>query len=220
MVEQRAWSVPVRGTKIIRPLGGTARPFLHHFHKDHRDFLRTPLDFGTGIPYRRCLGLISTNSTDSIMLRQIPSRNRLVAILVVLGFLFVSGCTSTPFAAFQKKNDSSASYTHIAAKKGSSSWLPSFKAPKMPWSKSEPKVSSYSRSNGTTWNRMTKTSKKWWNKTTEVLDPYPDPKPSKYASSNASEKKKTNWFTGMFQPKETKKIETLPDWLRQESPKY
>ncbi|MEQ1826045.1 MAG: hypothetical protein ABL921_08865 [Pirellula sp.] len=68
--------------------------------------------------------------------------------------------------------------------------------------------------------KISKTSKRWWNNTLDALDPYPDPKPSKYSSMSESEKKKGNWFTGMFQREEPKKIETVSDWLKQETPKF
>jgi hypothetical protein len=154
------------------------------------------------------------------MARQIRFPHRLVAILTLIGIASILGCSSTPFAVFQKKNSNIADYKPIASKSSKSSWLPSWKVPKMPWTKSEPKVSTYRPKNTSTWHRMSKTSKQWWNKTTEMLDPYPDPKPSTYSSVNSPSKKKSNWFSGMFQSKEPKKIETLPDWLRQESPKY
>ena len=101
-----------------------------------------------------------------------------------------------------------------------SSWMPTLKAPKMPWSSSGSNVSSYSKNKTSTWNKMSKSSKKWWNKTAEMLDPYPEPKPSTYASSYGNEKKKSSWFgsMGSMFKKEPAPIETVPDFLRQESP--
>ena len=123
-----------------------------------------------------------------------------------------------PFSKSSASRDSSPLYPSSSSTSGSkSSWMPTFKAPKMPWSKSGPKVGSYSRNKGSTWDKMSRTSKRWWNKTAEMLDPYPEPAPEKYTP----EKPKTNWFTGWFSKKDDgKKIETVPEWLGQPSPKY
>jgi hypothetical protein len=123
-----------------------------------------------------------------------------------------------PFKKSSASRESSPIYVGADSGSKKSSWLPSLKMPKSPFSSSGPKVSSYSKSNTSTWSKMSRTSKQWWNKTTELLDPYPDPKPSRYQGPEASGKK-GNWFTGMFQREDTKKIETVPDWLRQEAPK-
>ena len=66
---------------------------------------------------------------------------------------------------------------------------------------------------------MSKSSKRWWNKTTQLLDPYPDPKPPKY-SSTSEKAKKSNWFTGMFKTKEPEKVNNVTDFLKLPSPKY
>jgi hypothetical protein len=126
-----------------------------------------------------------------------------------------------PFKKSSSSRDSSPLYSSSKTTSSKSSWMPSWTpSMTMPWSKSKPKVNSYSKPKTSTFNQLSKTSKKWWNKTAELLDPYPDPKPSKYESLASSEKKKPNWFTGMFKKEEPEKIQTLPDWLRQETPKF
>jgi hypothetical protein len=120
---------------------------------------------------------------------------------------------------FQKSTASSPLYGSQTSTSKKTSWIPSMSMPKMPWSSSGPKVNSYSKNKTSTMGKISKTSKRWWNNTMEALDPYPDPKPPKYSSESSSEKK-GNWFTGMFQRDEPKKIETVSDWLKQESPKF
>ena len=112
--------------------------------------------------------------------------------------------------------DSSPIYNNISSSE-KTSWLPKWQTPKMPWSKNQ-NFRSYSKPKTSTWNQMSRTSKRWWNKTTELLDPYPDPKPPKY-SPTPGKAPKSNWFTRMFQPKEPEKPRTVPEFLRQESPK-
>jgi len=63
---------------------------------------------------------------------------------------------------------------------------------------------------------MSNTSKRWWNKTTELLDPYPEPKPQTYVSNQDSKKPKSNWFSGMFQKQEFNEPKTANEFLRQE----
>jgi hypothetical protein len=43
---------------------------------------------------------------------------------------------------------------------------------------------------------------------------------SNYQEEPSSTSKKTNWFTGMFQKEEPQKVETVQDWLKQETPKF
>jgi hypothetical protein len=90
--------------------------------------------------------------------------------------------------------------------------MPEWKAPKMPWSKPE-KPNSYAKKNDTAWNRMSKTSKKWWEKTAEILDPYPDPKPE---PPSYAKPKKPSMFASWFKKEEPKKIESVNDFLKQE----
>ena len=115
--------------------------------------------------------------------------------------------------------DSSPIYINIASSIASSeekSWLPKWQSPKMPWSQNQPPRSYQPKTS--TWNQMSKTSKRWWNKTIALLDPYPEPQSPKY-SPTAGKASKPNWFTRMFQPKEPEKPRTVPEFLSQESPK-
>lgn len=94
-----------------------------------------------------------------------------------------------------------------SSKKSSSSWLPSWGTTKKPSSLS------YSRNNKTTWQKFQQSSKQAWRKTADVLNPYPPPKPK------SSKKSGNSWFSSWGEPKDTKKIDSVPDFLRQESPK-
>ena len=115
--------------------------------------------------------------------------------------------------------DSSPIYTTIASSIASSeekSWLPKWQSPKMPWSQNQPPRSYQPKTS--TWNQMSKASKRWLENTVALLDPYPEPKSPKY-SPTAGKAPKPNWFTRMFQPKEPEKPRTVPEFLGQESPK-
>jgi len=155
------------------------------------------------------------------MHKQTIWRTVLVAFLIVANsasLVRAEGWSWNPFAKSSSSRSSSPLYSRTSSSSGQSSWL---KMPRMPWANSNtPRVNSYSRNNSSTWNRMSKTSKRWWNKTTELLDPYPDPKPSTYSSLGETANSKGNWFTGMFSKKESDAPKTVPDFLRQESPKY
>ena len=121
-----------------------------------------------------------------------------------------------PFPKSAWSRDSSPIYTKISSSE-KTSWLPKWQSPKMPWSQNPP-VRSYPKPKTSTWNQLSKTSKRWWNKTTELLDPYPDPKPQKY-SSKPKKDSKPNWFTGMFQPKEPEKVNNVTEFLKLPVPK-
>ncbi len=96
---------------------------------------------------------------------------------------------------------------------GNKSWFSSWGTPKSfsLWPKSKPVATSYSQNNKSTWQKMTMTSKRWWRKTAEVLDPYPEPK---LESSMASSSKKSNWMTDWMQPEE-RKFNSVNDWAGQ-----
>ncbi len=141
--------------------------------------------------------------------------------------VFLFGCVTASVGSAEEWNwnplpksawsrDSSPIYTNIASSE-KSSWLPKWQTPKMPWSKS-PTVRSYTKPKASTWNQINKTSKRWWNKTTELLDPYPDPKPTKY-SSTAGKAPKSNWLPRMFQPKEPETVNNVTDFLKLPAPK-
>lgn len=152
------------------------------------------------------------------ILRSQPSTGWMVLVMVCLFAtpLKADDWIWNPFSKSSSKSSSSPLYRNSSTSKSKSSWLPQWSWPKS--GRNGPNVTTYSRSNTSTWSKMTKTSKQWWDKTTEMLDPYPDPKPSKY-SSYPSDKKKDGWFDGWFKRDDSKKIETVPDFLRQESPK-
>jgi hypothetical protein len=84
----------------------------------------------------------------------------------------------------------------------------------MPWSKKKG-LTTYSRNNSTAWQKMSKTSKRWWNRTTELLDPYPEPKPLSASDS----KSESGWFSGWFGKKDERKFDSVNDFLSQPIPK-
>jgi hypothetical protein len=121
-----------------------------------------------------------------------------------------------PLSKSAWSRDASPLYTNIASSE-KTSWLPKWQSPKMPWSKSPP-VRSYPKPKTSTWNQINNTSKRWWNKTLELLDPYPEPKLPKY-NPPSGKKPKSNWFGGMFQPKEPPNPKTVTEFLGQDIPK-
>jgi hypothetical protein len=140
--------------------------------------------------------------------------------------VFLFGCVTASVGSAEEWNwnplpksawsrDSSPIYKNISSSE-KTSWLPKWQSPKMPWSKS-PTVRSYDTPKTSTWNQMSKTSKRWWNSTIALLDPYPDPKPA-INSPKAGKPSKSNWFPRMFQPKEPEKARTVPEFLRQDRP--
>jgi hypothetical protein len=143
---------------------------------------------------------------------------RFLCFVVGVGALLTTGCASfkksTPLGQDKwdwnlfsdSKPDPVESPLYASSSKKKSSWLPSWKSP---WP-SKKTSSSYSRNNGTTWDRMKKSSKRFWAKTAEVLDPYPDPKPE-----SSTPPKKASGFSSWFKREEPKKIETVQDWLDQ-----
>lgn len=111
----------------------------------------------------------------------------------------------------------------VAGKNRSSSspWWPSWKLPnwKKPgttgWWTSEKKTSSYSRSNKTTMQKISQTSKRWWDNTLEFLDPYAPPK--ERPNSPPSE---PGFFNKLFGPKDNgPKFNSVPEWASQPMPK-
>ena len=66
---------------------------------------------------------------------------------------------------------------------------------------------------------MSKASKQWWNKTTELLDPYPDPKPQTY-STNSGQKPKPGIFKNWFSPKESQGPRTANEFFAQDKIEY
>ena len=149
--------------------------------------------------------------------------NKLFRVLVTFVFLasalecsvgLADGWTWGPFSKASPSRDSSPLYSKSSSSK--SSWVPSMKMPRMPWSSNTPRANSYSRSNASTWGKISKTSKRWWNNTAAALDPYPDPEPATYSTDSRSKKSNSNWFTGWFQKQESTEPKTANEFLRQE----
>ncbi len=128
---------------------------------------------------------------------------------------YADGWIWGPFSKSSSSRDASPLYSNSTGATTNSSWIPSMKWPKMPWQNSTPKVNSYSRSNTSTWGKVSKASKRWWTKTTELLDPYPDPKPSTYSSSSDSQTSKPGFFQGWLPKKEPEGPKTANDFFRQ-----
>ena len=124
---------------------------------------------------------------------------------------FADGWTWGPFSKASSSRDSSPLYSNSSST--GKSWIPSMKLPKMPWSSNTPRVSSYSRSNTSAWSKVSKTSKRWWNRTTELLDPYPDPTPPSYSTTSGSQKAKPSYFQSWFSAKEPDEPKTPNDFL-------
>ena len=107
------------------------------------------------------------------------------------------------------------------SKSGGSSWWPSWKLPSWKtsgttgWWSSDKKASSYSRNNKTTMQKISQTSKRWWNNTLEFLDPYAPPKERPNSSASDS-----GFFGKMFGSKEgSPKFNSVPEWAGQPMPK-
>jgi hypothetical protein len=134
-------------------------------------------------------------------------------------FVLLSFCLAMPAQADWSWNPFGGSKEKTASKSSASDWWPDWKMPKMPsmgWSR-KPKPSSYSRSKATTWQKMSKTSKQWWAKTADILDPYPDPKPPVDESVSSTKKKKAS-FTSWFKKEEPKEYGSVSEWLKQDMP--
>jgi hypothetical protein len=91
-----------------------------------------------------------------------------------------------------------------------SSWVPSMPKLKNPFSSK----SSTAKKKPSAWSKMSKTTKNWWNKTTDLLDPFPDDP----AISTTEEEPSDGWLAGWFKPKPKEKYEDANEWLRQSRP--
>ena len=128
-----------------------------------------------------------------------------------------------PERAMSYSSDSPAWLAFVAKPKAArgNAWWPDWKLPSWSpssspgWWSSSKKTSSYSRSNKTTMQKFTQTSKRWWSNTAEFLDPYAPPKerPSKGRSEGGFF---GNWFGGgSSEPK----FNSVPEWAAQPMPK-
>ncbi len=77
------------------------------------------------------------------------------------------------------------------------------------------------RKSASTWSKMSKATKNWWDKTVDLLDPYPDPKPvqedssvyGNFADSKKKPKTKGSWMSGLWGTKEKEEVQTIGDWM-------
>lgn len=104
-----------------------------------------------------------------------------------------------PFSSDSKKAKTSSS---------ESSWIPKMQMPSFLKS-SKTKTA---RKKDSAWNKMTRSSKNMWNKTTSFLDPYPDnPQP---AAAEAAPVKSASFWDKMWKKDEKKEYSDVNDWLR------
>jgi hypothetical protein len=103
----------------------------------------------------------------------------------------------------------------------STGWWPSWKMPSwgksksQGWWSSSKSGSSYSRDNKTFTQKVSQTSKRWWNNTLEFLDPWAEPKPKATQSGSSS-----GGFGKMFGWHESEqKFNSVPEWMGQPTPK-
>ncbi len=181
-----------------------------HFRKRHLDKqTKNPVWNGNLFAIRHKKGVIKMQNQSARILG-------LVIFLITVAAPskgFAEGWTWGPFSKSSPSRDSSPLYSSKPTS-AKSSWLPTMKMPRMPWSSNNQRVSSYPRSSPSTWKKVSTTSKRWWNRTTEMLDPYPDPKPTQYTTNNAESKKsKSSWFSGWFSSKEPEVPRTANDFL-------
>ncbi len=135
----------------------------------------------------------------------------LVGAFTASPLCYAEGNSWNPFSTKQEPSEKDPEVVLIASSSQSKSWWPEWKMPKMPWTtaKKSP-ANSYTRREPSRWQKMSKTTKRWWNKTADILDPYPDPKP---ASQTQSDKPLFGeWFGAK---KEPNKIENVTDYLKQ-----
>ncbi len=135
--------------------------------------------------------------------------------LLLFGLVVTWMLTGTAYA----QDDTSTRKSSFFGSSGSKSSF--FKLPT--WSKS-PKDSN----KPSMYQRMSGTTKRWWDNTTDFLNPFNDAPPPKKPEStnwwrveeNPPEKSK-GWFSGLWQPEEKpKKLETVNDFLKQPMPSY
>jgi hypothetical protein len=65
------------------------------------------------------------------------------------------------------------------------------------------------------WNSVSRSTKRAWKKTTDILDPFPNDTQSSLGASQASSGGGSSWFGG---PKKDTKPATVQEFLRQERP--
>jgi hypothetical protein len=97
--------------------------------------------------------------------------------------------------------------------KSKSSWMPSMPKMTMPFTSK----SSTTKKKPSAYSKMSRATKNWWNKTTELLDPYPD-EPTTSPSWSSQKESSDGWMAGWFKSKPKKEYEDANDWLRQPRP--
>ena len=125
---------------------------------------------------------------------------------------------------FSKSKPKASSSTSQSAEKGS--WMPDWEMPKMKapnWMKSPfSKKKTTAKKKPSALSKMSKTTKNWWKKTTELLDPYPDEDPIPRETSSFVEKDtkpKGSWMSGLWGSKKKEpEYETVNDFLGAPTP--
>jgi hypothetical protein len=95
-----------------------------------------------------------------------------------------------------------------------------FSFPKMPWASEEKPKKSSSTS---TLSRMGKSTKKFWNSTVDLLNPFdsePQPKQQGYQPQNVKKSSSNGPFGWMWPEEKTETPATVNDFLRQPRPRF
>lgn len=137
------------------------------------------------------------------------SRHWLAIAVFSMGILVVEpppshaeGWLKNPFASGSKTTRS---------RKNDQSWWSNWKAP---WTSSKSK--SMRSTSSSTWSKMSKGTKRWWDATTDALDPFPDDKPASSTRNNPKESS-SFWPWGK---KEESKVENMHDFMGLQRPDF
>lgn len=133
--------------------------------------------------------------------------------------------SETPIMNYSSEEPAWLAYVGDRGNSAESSWWPAFRIPGWKtasgkkstsgWWSSPTSGSSYSRSNKTTMQKVSQTSRRWWNNTLEFLDPYAPPK-ERPAAPSSPPGFWGKWFGG---GNSEPKFNSVPEWASQPMPK-
>ncbi len=110
-------------------------------------------------------------------------------------------------------------------KEDKGNWMPDWEMPKMKapsWMKSPfSKKKTTAKKKPSALSKMSKSTKAWWKKTTELLDPYPDDPMPRESSTYVEKdtKPKGSWMSGLWgSKKKEQEYETVNDFLGSPTP--
>jgi hypothetical protein len=126
-----------------------------------------------------------------------------------------------PTVNYSSENPDWLAFIGNGSKSNAGSWWPSWKFPSWPtpkstksgagWWNSGKSGSSYSKNNKTTMQKVSQTSKRWWNNTLEFLDPYAPPK-----ERPATARSNPGFFGKLFGGGEpAPQFNSVPEWASQ-----